>query len=54
VLDSDVVVTLVSPGKPGDFKQLDIKSAKPEIKVTGPDNITLGNVLKTKYVPGAK
>jgi hypothetical protein len=46
VLQSEVVVTVAAPGKPGKQLRLDVKSAKDDIKILGPDQVTVGNVLK--------
>jgi hypothetical protein len=47
-LDAERVVTVNAQGKPGQFKTLDVKSSKDDIKIFGPDSVTIGNVLKTK------
>jgi hypothetical protein len=47
-LDAERVVTVSAPGAPGKFQRLDIKAAKDDIKILGPDSVTIGNVLKTK------
>jgi hypothetical protein len=45
VLQSEVVVTVTAPGKPGKQMRLDVKAAKDDIKINGPDQVTVGNVL---------
>ncbi len=45
VLQSEVVVTVTAPGKPGKQMRLDVKSAKDDIKINGPDQVTVGNVV---------
>jgi hypothetical protein len=45
VLQSEAVVTVVAPAKPGKQMRLDVKSAKDDIKIDGPDQVTVGNVL---------
>jgi hypothetical protein len=47
-LDAERVVTVNAAGSPGKFQRLDVKSAKDDIKIFGPDSVTVGNVLKTK------
>ena len=46
VLLSEAVVTVNAPGGPGKFQRVDIKSTKEDIKILGPDSVTLGNVIK--------
>jgi hypothetical protein len=46
VLRSDVVVTVASPDKPGKQVRLDIKASRDDIKILGPDEITIGNIIK--------
>ncbi len=47
ILESEVVVTVDAKGKLGNFTTLDIKSSRPEdIKILGPDKVTIGNTLK--------
>jgi hypothetical protein len=45
VLQSEAVVTVVAPAKPGKQMRLDIKSSKDDFKINGPDQVTAGNVL---------
>jgi hypothetical protein len=45
VLNSSAVVTVSAPAKPGKQMRLDIKSTKDDIKINGPDQVTVGNVL---------
>lgn len=45
VLESEAVVTVVAPAKPGKQMRLDTKSTKEDIKINGPDQVTVGNVL---------
>jgi len=47
-LASEAVITVTAPGGPGKFNRLDIKSARADIKILGPENVTNGNVLKSK------
>ena len=47
-LDNERVVTVQANGKPGKFSRLDIKAAKDEVKILGPDSVVIGNVLTTK------
>jgi hypothetical protein len=44
ILDSEAVITVTANGKPGNFKILDMKSTRDDIKVLGPDSVTLGNI----------
>jgi hypothetical protein len=46
VLRSEVVLTVPAPGAPGKQLSLDVKSTKDDIKLLGPDQITVGNVIK--------
>jgi hypothetical protein len=45
VLQSEVVVTVAAPAKPGKQLRLDVKSSKDDIKIDGPDQVTAGNIL---------
>ena len=45
VLQSEVVVTVTAPGKPGKQMRLDVKSTKDDIKINGPDQVTVANLL---------
>lgn len=45
VLAGEVVVTVTAPAKPGKQLRLDVKSAKDDFKINGPDQVTVGNVL---------
>jgi hypothetical protein len=45
VLQSEAVVTVTAPGKPGKQMRLDVKSSKEDIKILGPDQVTAGNTL---------
>jgi len=45
VLDSEAVITVTANGKPGKFAILDIKSTRDDVKILGPDSVTLGNTL---------
>jgi hypothetical protein len=45
VLQSEAVVTVVAPAKRGKQMRLDVKSSKDDIKINGPDQVTVGNVL---------
>jgi hypothetical protein len=45
-LESEAVLTVNAPGKPGGFTRVDIKSPRDDIKIFAPDSITIGNVLK--------
>jgi hypothetical protein len=45
VLESEAVVTVAAPAKPGKQMNLDVKSAKDDFKINGPDQVTVGNVL---------
>jgi len=45
VLRSEAVVTVTIPAKAGKQMRLDIKAAKDDIKIVGPDQVTVGNVL---------
>jgi len=47
-LDSEAVLTVNAPGKPGKEVSLDIKSNRDDIKIFGPDQVTVGNVLPKK------
>jgi hypothetical protein len=46
ILQSEVVVTVDAVGKPGQFKNVDIKTTRPQIKATGAEGVTIGNILK--------
>jgi hypothetical protein len=48
VMQGQVVVTVAAPGAPGKFQRLDIKSAKEDLKILGPDNVMIGNVIPKK------
>ena len=48
VLQSEVVVTVAAPGAPGKFQRLDMKSTKDDIKILGPDNVMIGNLIPKK------
>jgi hypothetical protein len=45
VLQSEVVVTVTAPAKPGKQMQLDVSSTRDDIKINGPDEVTVGNIL---------
>jgi hypothetical protein len=46
-LESEAVLTVSAPGKPGSFTRIDIKTNnRDDIKIFAPDSITVGNVLK--------
>jgi hypothetical protein len=45
VLQSEVIVTVTAPAKPGKQMRLDITSARDDIKINGADQITVGNIL---------
>jgi len=45
VLQSEVIVTVTAPAKPGKQMRLDVKSAKDDFKINGPDQVTVGNVI---------
>jgi hypothetical protein len=46
-LESEAVLTVSAPGKPGTFTRIDIKTNnRDDIKIFAPDSITVGNVLK--------
>jgi hypothetical protein len=45
VLQNEVVVTVTAPAKPGKQLRLDVKSSKEDIKIAGPDQVTVGNIL---------
>jgi len=47
-LQSEAIVTVTAPGPPGKFQRLDIRSARDDIKLVGPDSVMTGNVLNTK------
>jgi hypothetical protein len=46
VLRSEVVVTVAAPGGPGKQLRLDTKATKDDIKILGPDQVTVGNIIK--------
>jgi hypothetical protein len=46
VLRSEAVVTVMAPAAPGKQLRLDAKSAKADIKLLGPDQVTAGNIIK--------
>jgi hypothetical protein len=46
VLQNSVIVTVAAPGKPGSQMRLDAKATRDDIKIFGPDQVTVGNVLK--------
>jgi hypothetical protein len=48
ILDSETVVTVNAPGKPGNFARLDVRSQRDDIKVFAPDGVTAGNTMLTK------
>jgi len=45
VLQSSVIVTVTAPAKPGKQMRLDVTSARDDIKINGPDRVTVGNVI---------
>lgn len=45
-LESEAVLTVNAPGKPGSFTRIDIKTPRDDIKIFAPDSITIGNILK--------
>jgi hypothetical protein len=46
-LESEAVLTVNAPGKPGNFTRIDIKTNnRDDIKIFAPDSITIGNILK--------
>jgi hypothetical protein len=46
ILESEVVVTVNAQGGPGKLQPLDLKSARDDIRLVGPDSVMTGNVLK--------
>jgi hypothetical protein len=44
ILDSESVVTVNAPDKPGKIATLDIKSARDDIKISVPEQVMTGNV----------
>jgi hypothetical protein len=46
VLQSEVVVTVAAPASPGKQLRLDVKASKDDIKILGPDQVTVGNIIK--------
>jgi len=48
ILDSEAVMTVAANGKPGKLTTLDIKSTRDDIKIFGPDQVMIGNVLGKK------
>ncbi|HEY4382334.1 MAG TPA: hypothetical protein VGN01_18435 [Acidobacteriaceae bacterium] len=48
VLQGEVVVTVNAPGAPGKYQRLDVKSNKEDIKILGPDNVMVGNLIPKK------
>jgi hypothetical protein len=48
VLQSEAVVTVAAPGSPGKFQRVDLKSNRDDIRLVGPDQVTIGNVLGKK------
>jgi hypothetical protein len=47
-LQSEAVVTVAAPYPPNQFKRLDLKTSRDDIRLVGPDNVTTGNVLGKK------
>lgn len=47
-LDSEAVVTVNAPYPPNKFQRLDMKSARDDIRLVGPDSVMTGNVLASK------
>jgi hypothetical protein len=47
-LDSEVVVTVAAPYPPNKSQRLDIKSARDDIRLVGPDTVVTGNILASK------
>ena len=47
-LQSQAIVTVDAPGAPGKSGRLDIKSSRDDIKVLGPDSVTIGNAVPKK------
>jgi hypothetical protein len=45
VLQGSVVVTVTAPAKPGKQMRLDVSSTRDDIKINGPDQVTVGNVI---------
>jgi hypothetical protein len=45
VLQGSVIVTVTAPAKPGKQMRLDVTSAHDDIKINGPDQVTVGNVI---------
>jgi hypothetical protein len=48
ILQSEAVVTVAAPGGPGKFQRVDLKTSRDDIRLVGPDNVTIGNVLGKK------
>ncbi len=46
ILESESVITVNAPQKPGKFEHLDIKVARSDIKAFAPDSVTTGNPVK--------
>lgn len=47
-LESEAVVTVAAPGPAGKTQRLDLKTTRDDIKLVGPDSVTIGNVLGKK------
>ncbi len=45
-LESSAVVTVNAAGAAGKFQRVDIKTTRSDIKIDGPDSVTIGNVWK--------
>jgi hypothetical protein len=45
-LESEAVITVAAPDKPGKLDRLDIKSPRDDIKIFAPDQVRVGNVMK--------
>jgi len=44
-LQSEAVVTVTAPYPAGKYQRLDVKSNRDDIKISGPDNVEVGNVI---------
>jgi hypothetical protein len=48
ILESEAILTVNAPGKAGKQLRLDAKANRDDIKIFGPDNVTVGNTLPGK------
>jgi hypothetical protein len=48
IFQSDAVVTVAAPGAPGKLQRLDLKSNRDDIRLLGPDQVMIGNVIGKK------